>query len=141
MAGIVQEIGIFATELTSLDNKKLIVPNAKITSDNIINYSAKPIRRVDMTAGVSYSDDLDKVKTTLVEILANDKRVLQDPEPTVEVCELADSSVNFVVRPWVKTDDYWDVFFATQKAIKQRFDAEGISIPFPQQDVHMHQVE
>jgi small conductance mechanosensitive channel len=114
VSGIVEEIGIFTTELKSPDNKKIIVPNAKATADNIINYSANDQRRIDMVAGVSYSDDLEKV---------------------------ADSSVNFAVRPWVKTSEYWDVFFSTQEKIKKRFDAEGITIPFPQQDVHIHKTE
>ena len=115
--------------------------NGKITADNIVNYTAKEIRRVDIVAGVSYGDDLDKVKKTLADILAKDERVLRDPAPTIGVLELADSSVNFVVRPWVKTADYWDVYFATQESIKKRFDAEGITIPFPQQDVHLHKTD
>ncbi len=98
------------------------------------------IRRVDMVACVSKRDDLDKVKEVLAEILAKDDHILNDPAPTIGVLELADSSVNFAVRPWVKTADYWDVFFATQESIKKRFDAEGICIPFPQQDVHLHNV-
>ena len=137
-SGTVEEIGIFTTSLKSPDNKKIIIPNAKATADNIINYSAKEQRRIDIVAGVSYSDDLDKVRKTLEEILSEDNRVLQEPPPTIGVLELADSSVNFAVRSWVKTSDYWDVFFATQEKIKKRFDAEGISIPFPQQDIHMH---
>lgn len=141
VAGVVEQIGIFTTELKSPDNKKIIVPNGKITGDNIINYTAKEIRRVDIVAGVSYKDDLDKVKNVLADILAKDDRVLKDPAPTVGVLELADSSVNFVVRPWVKTADYWDVFFATQESIKKRFDSEGICIPFPQQDVHIHRAD
>ncbi len=141
VSGIVEEIGIFTTGLKSLDNKKIIVPNAKMTSDNIVNYTAKEIRRVDIVAGVSYGDDLDKVRKVLEEVLAGDARVLKDPAPTIGVLELADSSVNFAVRPWVKTADYWDVFFATQENIKKQFDAAGISIPFPQQDVHLHKVD
>jgi len=138
--GVVEEIGIFTTELRSPDNKKIIVPNAKVTSDNITNYSAKDQRRVDIVAGVSYSDDLDKVRSVLENILSEDNRILQEPAPTISVLELADSSVNFAVRPWVKTADYWDVFFAVQEKIKKVFDAEGIAIPFPQQDVHLHKV-
>ena len=141
VAGVVEEIGIFTTELKSPDNKKIIVPNGKLTSDNIINYTAKEIRRIDIVAGVSYKDNLDKVRKVLESILANDERILKDPAPTIGVLELAESSVNFAVRPWVKTSDYWDVFFAIQESIKKSFDAEGISIPFPQQDVHVHQVE
>ena len=137
-AGTVEEIGIFTTDLRSSDNKKVIVPNSKATSDVIVNYSAKSERRVDIVAGVGYGDDLDKVRRVLEEILAEDERILSEPAPTIGVLELAGSSVNFAVRPWVKTEDYWAVFFATQEKIKKRFDAEGISIPFPQQDVHIH---
>lgn len=136
-AGVVEEIGIFTTVLKSPDNKKIIVPNAKATADNITNYSANDQRRVDIVAGVSYGDDLDKVRGLLEQILKDDERILAEPAPAVKVLELADSSVNFAVRPWVKTEDYWDVFFALQEEIKKRFDAEGISIPFPQQDVHL----
>ena len=139
VAGIVEEISIFTTELKSPDNKKIIVPNGKMMGDNIVNYTAKEIRRLDLVAGVSYKDDLDKVRKVLVDILAADQRVLKDPAPTIGVLELGDSSVNFAVRPWVKTQDYWDVYFATQEKIKKQFDAQGISIPFPQRDVHLYQ--
>jgi small conductance mechanosensitive channel len=139
VSGVVEAVGIFATELKSPDNKKIIVPNAKMTGDNIVNYTAKEIRRVDIVAGVSYGDNLDKVRRVLEGVLASDARILKDPAPTIGVLELAESSVNFAVRPWVKTPDYWDVFFATQENIKKRFDAEGICIPFPQRDVHLHQ--
>ena len=140
-AGTVETIGVFTTALKSPDNKKIIVPNAKLTSDSITNFSANDQRRVDIVAGVSYSDDLDKVRKVLQDIISADQRVLQEPAPTINVLELAESSVNFAVRPWVKTADYWDVFFAMQEQIKKRFDAEGITIPFPQQDVHLHKTE
>lgn len=139
--GVVEEISIFTTELKTPDNKKIIVPNAKLTADNIVNYHAKGKRRVDMVAGVSYSDDLDKVRKVLEEILSEDDRILKDPEPTIGVLELADSSVNFAVRPWVKVEDYWNVFFDTQEKIKKRFDATGIAIPFPQRDIHIYKTE
>jgi small conductance mechanosensitive channel len=139
-AGSVKEIGVFTTVLTSPDNKRIIVPNAKLTGDNIVNYSAEDTRRVDIVAGIGYGDDIDKARSVLERILASDERILKNPAPTVAVVELADSSVNFVVRPWVKTADYWDVFFATQEKIKKSFDTEGVSIPFPQQDVHLHRV-
>ena len=139
--GVVEEIGIFTTELKSPDNKKIIVPNAKMTNGNIINYTAKDIRRVDIVASVSYRDDLDKVKKVLEGVLATDGHILKNPPPEVGVLELAESRVNFAVRPWVKTSDYWDVFFAIQESIKKQFDAEGIRIPFPQQDVHVHKVD
>lgn len=140
VAGIVEEIGIFTTVLRSPDNKTIIVPNAKMTSDNIVNYSTKSKRRVDLVAGVSYNDNLDKVRETLESILAANPKVLKTPSPQIAVVELADSSVNFVVRPWAKTADYWDVYFETQEAIKKEFDKAEISIPFPQQDVHIHNV-
>ncbi|MHB9134394.1 MAG: mechanosensitive ion channel family protein [Armatimonadota bacterium] len=141
VAGVVQHMGIFTTELLSPDNKKIIVPNGKLTSDTITNYTAEKIRRIDIVAGVSYQENLDTVRRVLEAVLAADERILQDPAPTIGVLELAESSVNLAVRPWVKTADYWDVFFATQERIKTRFDAEGIRIPFPQQDVHLHHVD
>jgi len=141
VSGAVEEIGIFSLELKSPDNKKIIVPNAKMLGDNIVNYTAKETRRIDIVASAGYGDDIDKVKKVLSDILAKDERILKDPSPTIGVLELADSSINFAVRPWVKTSDYWDVFFALQETIKKRFDAEGISIPFPQQDVHIHKVD
>lgn len=140
-AGTVEEIQIFSTILTTPDNKVIIVPNAKITGDNIVNYSAKDTRRMDLVFGVGYSDDLQKVKDILQDILQNDPRVLKVPESMVGVLELADSSVNFAVRPWVKSEDYWPLFFDLKETIKKRFDAEGISIPFPQQDVHLYELK
>ena len=136
-AGVVEEVGIFTTIIKTPDNKKIIVPNSKITGDNITNYSANDTRRVDIVAGVSYADDIDRVRKILSEIQAEDERILKDPAPMIGLVELGDSSVNFTVRSWVKTEDYWNVFFDTQEKIKKRFDAEGISIPFPQQDVHI----
>jgi len=137
--GIVEEIHIFTTQLRTPDNKTVIIPNAKLMGDNIINYSAKDTRRVDLVVGVSYTDDLQKVKQVLQDIVKKDSRILQDPASMIAVKELADSSVNFVVRLWVKTADYWDVYFDTTENVKKRFDAEGISIPFPQQDVHLYE--
>lgn len=138
-AGVVEEIQIFTTQLRSPDNKTIIIPNASLMGGTIINYSTKPIRRVDMVVGVSYTDNLDKVKQVLNDIISQEPRVLSDPEPQVAVAELADSSVNFVVRPWVNAADYWGVKFDMTETIKKRFDDEGISIPFPQQDVHLYQ--
>lgn len=137
-AGSVEEIQMFTTKLKTPDNKIVIIPNAKLTSDNIVNYSAKDTRRVDMVFGIAYGDDIDKAKALIHDVLAKDERVLKDPAPTVGVIELADSSVNMAVRPWVKTADYWNVFFDTNEALKKRMDAEGISIPFPQRDVHLY---
>jgi small conductance mechanosensitive channel len=138
IAGTVSEVDIFTTHLTTPDNKIIIVPNAHITGSNIINYSALGTRRIDLTAGIGYGDDIDKAKAVLKKIVDSDSRILKDPECTIAVAELADSSVNFVVRPWVKVADYWDVKFAVTEAIKKQFDAEGISIPFPQSDVHLY---
>ena len=137
--GTVESLQIFTTQLRTPDNKKIIVPNASLTGDNIINWSATGTRRVDMVFGIGYDDDIDKAKQLIAEILAADERVLKDPAPQVAVSELADSSVNFVARPWAKTGDYWGVFFDTTEAVKKRFDAEGISIPYPQSDVHLYQ--
>jgi len=140
VAGAVKAISIFTTTLHTPDNKVIIVPNAQVNSGTITNYSANDTRRVDMVMGVSYGDDLDKVRSVIKEVLDADERVLKDPAPLIAVLALADSSVNFAVRPWAKATDYWGVFFDVQERVKKRFDQEGISIPFPQQDVHIHQV-
>ncbi len=139
--GVVEEIRIFNTLMKTGDNKSLIIPNSNIMGGNIINYSAKETRRVDMVFGIGYDDDLKKAKTLLEKMLSEDSRVLQDPAPVVAVSELADSSVNFIVRPWVKSADYWGLFWDFTEKVKLTFDAENISIPYPQQDVHMHQVD
>lgn len=109
--GTVEEIHIFTTQLKTTDNKTVIIPNAKLTSDNIMNYTVKPTRRVDLVFGVSYTDDIDKVKGVISDVLNQDSRILKDPPPTIGLLEMADSSVNFAVRPWVKPDDYWGVYF------------------------------
>jgi len=140
ISGTIEQVQILTTILKTPDNKQIIVPNGQIMDSIITNYSAKDTRRVDMVVGVSYSDDLDKVHATLKELVEADERILKDPECTIAVSELADSSVNFVLRPWVNAADYWGVKFDLTEAIKKRFDQEGISIPFPQQDVHIHQV-
>ncbi|MDN4501613.1 mechanosensitive ion channel [Alteromonadaceae bacterium BrNp21-10] len=137
-SGIVEGIGIFTTIIRTGDNKEVIVPNGNIYGGNITNYSAKPTRRVDMVFGIGYGDDLLKAKKLLEDIIAKDERVLKDPAVTIAVSELGDNSVNFVVRPWVNSGDYWPVYFATHETVKLRFDEEGISIPFPQMDVHLH---
>lgn len=141
IAGIVEKIEVFNTIFRSGDNKEIIVPNAQIYGNTITNYSAKPTRRIDMVIGISYDDDMRKARDLILETIHADERVLKDPEPVVAVNELADSSVNFVVRPWVATGDYWPVRWALTQAIKEKFDANGISIPFPQRDVHVHQTE
>ena len=139
VAGTVEELQIFTTVLKTGDNKRIIVPNAQIMAGTIVNVSANPTRRVDLVAGCGYDDDLDQVRRVLEQILAADERILNDPAPTIAVSELADSSVNFVVRPWVKSSDYWGVYFDVTEQIKKQFDAEGISIPYPQRDVHIHE--
>lgn len=135
--GVVESISIFTTVMTTPDNKEIIVPNGAIIGGNITNFSARPTRRVDMVFGISYGDDLRRARQILEEIIAADSRVLAEPAPVVTVGELADSSVNFLVRPWVKAEDYWDVLWDTTEAVKLRFDAEHITIPFPQMDVHV----
>lgn len=141
VAGTVKSIGVFSTVMNTPDNKEIIVPNGNIYGGNIINFSAKETRRVDMVFGIGYDDDLRKAKALLETMIKEDDRILQDPAPQVAVSELGDSSVNFVVRPWVKSADYWGVMFDFTEAVKLRFDAEGISIPFPQMDVHVHKNE
>jgi len=138
IAGVVLEVQILTTILKTGDNKQIIVPNGQIMSSIITNYSANETRRVDMTIGVSYDDDLDKVRSTLQELVNADDRIHKDPECLIAVSALADSSVNFAVRPWVNTADYSSVMFDLTEAIKKRFDKEGISFPFPQQDVHLY---
>jgi len=138
-AGIVEDLAVFATTFKTPDNKTITVPNANITNGTITNYSRKATRRVDMTFGIGYADDIPKAKQVLTDIINADKRVLQDPAPTIAVAELADSSVNIVVRPWVNNADYWGVFFDTTEKVKVEFDKQNITIPFPQRDVHLHQ--
>jgi len=138
-AGKVEKVEIFSTQLITPDNKTVIVPNAKMMGDNIVNYSAKGTRRVDMVFGIGYNDDIDKARGLISEVIASDGRILKDPAPDIVVSELADSSVNLATRVWSRVDDYWDVLFATTETVKKRFDAENISIPFPQRDVHMYQ--
>ena len=137
--GTIKNVGISVTELDTLDNKRIIIPNKLVWGGNIINFTSHPNRMVNMEVGVSYSDDLDKVIKTTMEVIKADKRVLSDPSPLVAVKEMADSAIILVVRPWVKTEDYWSFYFDFQKTIKQKYDKEGISIPFPQTDVHLYQ--
>jgi len=138
VAGTIVEVQILTTVFKTGDNKSIIVPNGQVMNSIIINYSANDQRRVDMVVGVSYDDDLDKVRATLEDLIAADDRILDDPACTIAVAELADSSVNFIVRPWVKSGDYSGVKFDLTEAIKKRFDKEGITFPFPQQDVHLY---
>ncbi len=138
IAGSVLQVQILTTMLKTGDNKLIVVPNGQIMSSIIINYSAHKTRRIDMVIGVSYDDDIDKVRNTIRELIDADDRILKDPECLIAVSELADSSVNFTVRPWVNRADYSGVKFALTEAIKKRFDKDGISFPFPQQDVHLY---
>jgi small conductance mechanosensitive channel len=140
-SGVVEEIMIFSTKLRSPDNKQLYVPNGSILSGTIVNYSANDQRRVDLVFGCGYGDDIKKAKALLEAIVADNALVLEDPAPTIGVLELGDNSVNFAVRPWVKTPDYGNARFQITEAVKQRFDEAGISIPFPQRDVHLIQNE
>jgi small conductance mechanosensitive channel len=139
--GIIEKISIFTTTMTTPDNKEVIVPNGAIIGNNITNYSARPTRRVDMVFGVSYDEDIRKAKGILEEIVEADPRVLAEPAPVIALGALADSSVNLLVRPWAKTEDYWPLLWDITEAVKTRFDQEGISIPYPQMDVHFAKPE
>ncbi len=140
VGGSVKSLQIFTTILTTPDNKQVIVPNSQITDGVITNYSAMETRRIDLVIGVGYGDDLDKVHGILNDIVGGHDKILDEPAPQIAVLELADSSVNFAVRPWVASGDYWPVRLELTEAIKKRFDEAGVSIPFPQRDVHVHQV-
>ncbi|MBL52783.1 MAG: mechanosensitive ion channel protein MscS [Alteromonadaceae bacterium] len=136
-AGVVKKIGIFTSTMNTPDNKEIIVPNGKIYGDNIVNYSAMDTRRADMVFGIGYGDDLLKAKSVLEQLISEDERILEEPAPVVGVSSLGDSSVNFTIRPWVKKEDYLAVLWSFNEKVKLRFDEEGISIPFPQMDVHL----
>ena len=140
MLGKVDAMTIVSTTLRKVDNQKVVIPNNMIWGGIITNITGTSKRRVDMVFGIGYGDDIAKAQKILEEILANHEAILKDPAPVVKVHELADSSVNFVVRPWVATENYWDVHWDITRSVKEQFDAQGVSIPFPQQDVHMHQV-
>ncbi|EOA6549316.1 small-conductance mechanosensitive channel MscS [Vibrio vulnificus] len=141
VAGSVEAIQIFQTVLKTPDNKMVVVPNSGVIGGAITNYSRHATRRVDLMIGVSYKSDLKKTKQVIRETLEKDTRILKDPDMTIGVVALADSSVNFVVRPWCKTEDYWNVYFDSMQAIKEALDANGIEIPFPQMDVHLNKVD
>lgn len=138
VGGIVESMNMLSTTIRTPDNKQVIVPNGKVGADTITNATASPIRRVDLTFGVGYSDDIGKVQAVLETLVADHPLVLKDPLPVIEVNALADSSVNFVVRPWSKTADYWTVYWDLTRGVKLAFDRAGISIPFPQRDVHVY---
>ncbi|MGB8712670.1 MAG: mechanosensitive ion channel domain-containing protein [Onishia taeanensis] len=138
VAGVIDDVQIFTTELKTGDNRKIIVPNGQMMSGAITNYSSHDTRRVDLVASVGYDADIDVVRRVLEEVVAKDARVLESPAPNIRMNAMLDSSVNWIVRPWVKASDYWDVYWEMTEEIKRCFDAEGISIPFPQRDVHVY---
>jgi len=133
--GVVKEIEIFTTKLVGLTNREIIIPNGTLSNGNIINYTTEGTRRVDLVFGVGYDSDIKQTKDVLMKVLTSHPKVLKDPAPAVTVTELADSSINFAVRPWCHTDDYWDVYFDITENTKEALDAAGIEIPYP------HQVE
>lgn len=137
-SGDVKEIQIFHTIMNTVDNKRVIIPNAGLANDSIINYSAEQKRRVDFVFGISYSDSVEKTKKVILDVLNADSRIHKDPSPFVRLGELGDSSVNLKVRVWVDTPEYWNVFFDTNEKVYEALNKEGISIPFPQMDVHLH---
>jgi small conductance mechanosensitive channel len=137
-SGTVKAIQIFTSILTTPDNQTIIIPNSPIAVNPLTNYSTQETRRVDFTFGIGYSDNIDKARNVIMNIINSDERILKDPEPMVKVSNLGDSSVDFATRVWVKSGDYWNVFFDTTEKVKKAFDGEGISIPFPQQDVHLY---
>lgn len=137
--GKVESMNLLSTQLRTPDNQQVIVPNNSVWGDVITNVTGISERRIDMLFGIGYSDDIDKAQRILEEIVASNEKVLNEPEPVVRLHELGDSSVNFICRPWVKPADYWDVYWYVTREVKRRFDAEGVSIPFPQRDVHLYQ--
>lgn len=139
LAGTVASINLFMTELTTPDNKQIIVPNSNVWGQAVINHSYHPTRRLDLQMGISYRDDIDQAIKTVREILDTEERAMANPEPTIAVSGLGDSSVNLTIRVWVNAADYWQLKFDLTKRLKQTFDARGLGIPFPQMDVHLHQ--
>jgi small conductance mechanosensitive channel len=139
VAGSVEQVGVFATILNTPDNVKITVPNSAVYGSIIKNYAANDTRRVDMVMGIAYDDDIGKAIEVMRRVVTSDERVLADPAPQIAVAELADSSVNLVVRPWCKKEDYWGVKFDLTRRMKEELEAAGCSIPFPQRDVHMYQ--
>ncbi len=135
--GIVNEIQIFNTILKTPDNKTIIIPNGGLSNSSMTNFSTEPRRRVDFVFGIAYGDDVDKAKKVILNLINEDERILKDPEPFVAVSELADSSVNLVVRVWAEATNYWGIYFDLQEKVYKTFDKEGLNIPFPQMDVHL----
>jgi len=139
--GTVNEIQVFYTIIKSFDNKTIVIPNGNLSNNSITNYSTEKTRRADMTFGIGYDDDIQKAKEVIKSLVSDDDRILEEPAPSVVVSELADSSVNFSVKVWCNSADLWPVYFDMQEKVKMNFDSEGISIPYPQTDVHIHQKE
>lgn len=139
--GVVESIEVFITSIKTIDNKVVIMPNGPLSNGNIVNYTAMPERRVDLTFGISYRDDIATAKLVFNQVIKEESRILITPAPQVVVSELGDSSVNFFVRAWVKTEDYWDVYFSMQEKVKLALERGHITIPFPQRDVHMYKEE
>lgn len=137
--GFVKEIQIFNTILLTLDNKTVIIPNGAVANGNMTNFTYEPLRRVDFTVGIAYGDNYDKAKAVLERFIAEDDKILKDPEHFIGLGELADSSVNITLRVWGKTEDYWDIFFKMNEKIYKEFGQEGLNIPYPQMDVHIQQ--
>ena len=136
-SGTVQGVGMSVTAIDTKDNKRVVIPNGQVWGENITNFTKHSTRRVDMETGVSYDDDLDKVIRVTMDLLEKDERVLSEPKPKVAVKEMGDSAITIAVRPWVKTEDYWGFYYDFQKAAKQRYDEEGIEMPYPQMDIHL----
>ncbi len=139
--GVVRSIELFTSTVITLDNKTVVIPNSQLTSDKIVNFTETDELRMDLVFGASYSDDIDTVKKICMDVMKANDKVLKSPEPFVGVLEHGPSSVNYAVRPWVKAAHYWDVYFAMHEQVKKKFDENGVSIPFPQRDVHLHTVE
>jgi small conductance mechanosensitive channel len=140
-SGTVKEIQIFHTILNTPDKKTIILPNGPVSNGSTVNYSTEPVRRVDFTFGIGYNDDIDKAKQVIMSIIEKDERILKDPAPFVGVINLGESSVDLVTRVWANAGDYWDIFFEMQETVKKEFDRQGVSIPFPQTDVHLFQAK
>ena len=138
LGGTVKDVSVVSTTVTTPDNQVIVIPNSKVWGDVITNVTASDTRRIDLVFGIGYGDSIEQAQKVLEEVVAHHPLVLKDPAPMIRVNELADSSVNFIVRPWAKTDDYWTTYWDLQRAVKEAFDANGISIPFPQTDMHLH---
>ena len=139
VSGTVKQIGILTTDLDTLDNRHVVVSNSNVMANNIINFTYNDKRRVDLVAGISYGDDIDKARAAIEEVLAGNDKILETPKPDILVSAMADSSVNFNVRPWCNPKDYWAVYYSVTEGIKKKFDERGITIPFPQRDVHLYE--